>query len=350
MRTRDQRILFCLLAAVVAIGAAPAGAVSITDGDILNAHLNNGMRATIYTAEYLETLLEPRGTSGTIYLEDFYLNVITDIDHPAIANKGDGRFFSFELEQVLAILNEINYPGRRLDLEIFILPYPRENILVSSASGSRIYLSPQVHEISRTTAAYVIAHEVGHVYQYRYLPHSAQGLWDDYRRIRNIENRDVYHNGAVHQNRPEEIFAEDFRVFFGGPSAYFAGYIENPHLESPERVVGLEMFFAKLGAISMAGESIVGLANYPNPFNPTTEIRVQVAGDMLVSADRVRIRVYDVRGALVRDLYTGRATGPDIRVTWDGRDNAGNVVASSTYFGVVEAGAETQTVKMLMIK
>jgi hypothetical protein len=64
----------------------------------------------------------------------------------------------------------------------------------------------------------------------------------------------------------------------------------------------------------------------------------------------VIVRIYDVRGSLVRELYAGQPAGPDLRVPWDGRDGEGRQVASSTYFGVVEAGNARMTTKLLMIK
>ena len=70
------------------------------------------------------------------------------------------------------------------------------------------------------------------------------------------------------------------------------------------------------------------LANFPNPFNPDTYIPYQ-----LHSPAQVRLSIYDVRGALVRDLDLGyRAAGQYLTsasaARWDGRDHRGERVSS----------------------
>ena len=95
---------------------------------------------------------------------------------------------------------------------------------------------------------------------------------------------------------------------------------------------------------------IVSFSNYPNPFNPQTELRASLSDEFFSTGERVTVRIYDVTGALVRELFGERPDGPEIRVMWDGRDRNGRQVASSTYFGVVDAGNARMTTKLLMIK
>ncbi len=67
--------------------------------------------------------------------------------------------------------------------------------------------------------------------------------------------------------------------------------------------------------------------NHPNPFNPRTVIPYSIA-----QAGRVTIRIYDVRGRLIRTLMDARqAAGPHSMV-WDGRSEHGGVVSSGVYF------------------
>ena len=55
---------------------------------------------------------------------------------------------------------------------------------------------------------------------------------------------------------------------------------------------------------------------------------------------RTTIRVYDLRGRLVRTM-TDVPAGPGwARVTWDGRDDSGSAVAAGVYLAVVRAGEE----------
>ncbi len=86
--------------------------------------------------------------------------------------------------------------------------------------------------------------------------------------------------------------------------------------------------------------------NYPNPFNPSTSIEFTVR-----DRTRVSLKIYDVSGQLVRTLIEGdRAAGEVHRVTWDGRNDAGQAVSSGIYFYRLVASDFTQTRKMVLLK
>jgi hypothetical protein len=85
--------------------------------------------------------------------------------------------------------------------------------------------------------------------------------------------------------------------------------------------------------------------NFPNPFNPSTVIRYT-----LPRGERVRLSVYDVRGALVATLFDGtRPAGPG-EVRWHGTDDNGNRVGSGVYFCRLRAGDELLTHKMVLVQ
>ncbi|HXV13936.1 MAG TPA: FlgD immunoglobulin-like domain containing protein, partial [Candidatus Krumholzibacteria bacterium] len=85
--------------------------------------------------------------------------------------------------------------------------------------------------------------------------------------------------------------------------------------------------------------------NYPNPFNPTTTISFSLAQ----TAD-ASLSIYDVRGALVKSLYNGRAERGIHRIVWDGTSNGGQQVASGVYFYKLTAGSFADTKKMTILK
>ena len=347
--TRFRSLLTIGLAAALGL---PASTASATDG-VVRATGKRGIVATVYTADYLVARTSPTSdTRGVLELDDgTVLWVITDVSDPSIYNKGDGSFHPFALEQVANTLGEIDCPGKRVEVEIFILPYPRAGIPVSSASGRRIFLSPQVTTISPVSAAYVISHEMGHVFQWRYLPDLEGDEAADYRVLRGIDDPLRYHAGARHADRPAEIFAEDFRVLFGGADAYAGGNIENTDIAPPEQVTGLEAFYRQLAATPVAaGKERVEIASYPNPFNPSTELKIALDDGLVAEGAPVSVAVYDVTGSLVRTLYEGQATPGAFSVRWDGRDDRGANVASAVYFGVVKAGGIQRSHKLLLVK
>ncbi len=92
------------------------------------------------------------------------------------------------------------------------------------------------------------------------------------------------------------------------------------------------------------------LRNYPNPFNPETWIPYHLSEDANVS-----LTIYDVNGALVRDIDVGYQTAAkyDTRskaIYWDGRNLFGEQVASGIYFYSLSAGDFSATRKMVILK
>ncbi|MCI0452604.1 MAG: FG-GAP-like repeat-containing protein [Candidatus Latescibacteria bacterium] len=85
--------------------------------------------------------------------------------------------------------------------------------------------------------------------------------------------------------------------------------------------------------------------NQPNPFNPSTTIRFDLAYDGFVD-----LTVHDATGAFVATLAHGRfAAGPhDVR--WNGTDATGRRVASGLYFYRIDAAGSTLSRKMMLLK
>jgi hypothetical protein len=85
--------------------------------------------------------------------------------------------------------------------------------------------------------------------------------------------------------------------------------------------------------------------NSPNPFNPTTTIRFD-----LPRAGRVKVRIHDVAGRLVRTLVDEMLPASSHVRQWDGRDDRGHMVGSGTYLLRLETDACVRIQKMLMVK
>ena len=103
---------------------------------------------------------------------------------------------------------------------------------------------------------------------------------------------------------------------------------------------------ATTGESPVATSPAVLRQNYPNPFNPSTTIAFELAEEQPVS-----LRIYDIKGRLVRILMEGEVTGggPHL-VTWQGKDQSGRSVAAGTYLYRMEAGEFTELRKMTIVK
>ncbi len=80
------------------------------------------------------------------------------------------------------------------------------------------------------------------------------------------------------------------------------------------------------GSAQARPKSFELLPNYPNPFNPTTTIRFELA-----TSAHVRLEVLNVRGVRVRLLSDGQFNAGAHAVQWDGRDEWGALAASGVY-------------------
>lgn len=85
--------------------------------------------------------------------------------------------------------------------------------------------------------------------------------------------------------------------------------------------------------------------NYPNPFNPETTIAYR-----LPQAASVELAVYDLSGRRVATIATGMKAAGAHAARWNGRDGAGNRVASGVYFYRLEATSPGGTANILTKK
>ena len=92
------------------------------------------------------------------------------------------------------------------------------------------------------------------------------------------------------------------------------------------------------------------LQNYPNPFNPETWIPFTLS-----DPKRVKIRIYTSTGQLVRTIDLGQKPSgayvtKEKAAYWDGRNEAGETVASNLYFYAMEANGYTSLKKMVLTR
>ncbi len=88
--------------------------------------------------------------------------------------------------------------------------------------------------------------------------------------------------------------------------------------------------------------------NYPNPFNPETQVVYGVPADA-TGDENMRLEIYNVQGQLVRRLEVDRSPGWH-EVTWDGTSDQGVVAATGLYLTRFTVGTMATTAKMTMIK
>lgn len=93
------------------------------------------------------------------------------------------------------------------------------------------------------------------------------------------------------------------------------------------------------------GRLITGAGNHPNPFNPRTALRFTLA-----TAADVRIEITDMQGRRVKGFARTRYPAGPSHVEWHGHDDAGRLLPSGIYNYRIQAGGETVSGTMAIIK
>jgi hypothetical protein len=85
--------------------------------------------------------------------------------------------------------------------------------------------------------------------------------------------------------------------------------------------------------------------NYPNPMNPVTTISFRIP-----HSGHVSLRIFDVRGRLVRTVVDGELPAGGHESRWDGRTRSGEMAGSGVYYFRLQAGDRTISRKLIVLK
>jgi len=99
-------------------------------------------------------------------------------------------------------------------------------------------------------------------------------------------------------------------------------------------------------AVAVAGAHSLLAQNAPNPFNPVTAIRFDLARPGKVGVSIFDVAGRRVRGLLQADLEAGRGHS----VEWNGRDDTGRRVPSGVYFCKLVAGDVTSSRALVLLE
>ena len=104
--------------------------------------------------------------------------------------------------------------------------------------------------------------------------------------------------------------------------------------------------------LDMGGNSnnglLVGFAiypNFPNPFNPITQIRYDLPKNNLVN-----ISIYDIQGRKIRTLINTNQSVGFHSCYWDSKNDLGAIVAAGVYIYSIQTGEFKATKKMVLLK
>lgn len=157
---------------------------------------------------------------------------------------------------------------------------------------------------------------------------------------------------------------QEFKFGIGGgdnESGYGLNHIEN--IDDSQDATTLHVQFGSINpnfynAWDFDGQQPVGIEkdnavivakfaleqNFPNPFNPTTEIRFSIQ-----RSDNVTLAVYNMLGQMVtKAVYSNLQVG-QYTYMWNGTDMHGNSVASGVYFYELQVGNQFRDMKKMVL-
>lgn len=70
----------------------------------------------------------------------------------------------------------------------------------------------------------------------------------------------------------------------------------------------------------------------------------------LDKAQPIEMDVYNLKGQKVRSLINKSMTAGEHKLSWDGKNDAGNSVANGVYFVKMKSGNAVQTQKLMLLR
>ncbi|RLC45587.1 MAG: hypothetical protein DRI23_13345, partial [Candidatus Cloacimonadota bacterium] len=158
---------------------------------------------------------------------------------------------------------------------------------------------------------------------------------------RELESYNVYLDGDFEGNTEDSFW--QFSNLINGQT-YTAG-VEAVYDNGVSELVEIDFEYMGLGADNNVIAKTDLRNNYPNPFNPDTNISFSIA-----NTSHVTLEVYNIKGEKVITLVDGVLEAEYHTVHWNGTNKTGKSVSSGVYFYKMIAGMFVETKKMILMK
>ena len=115
---------------------------------------------------------------------------------------------------------------------------------------------------------------------------------------------------------------------------------------NPEIIIPITLNIVETGSDGIFKPLITKLENnYPNPFNPETNIKYQIYEE-----NKVELNIYNIKGQLVKTLISQVQSSGKYEVIWNGTNENSQIITSGVYLYMLKTGNKTYTKKMLLMK
>lgn len=144
--------------------------------------------------------------------------------------------------------------------------------------------------------------------------------------------------GAASSEVLEIVFAHNGRAL--EPEEFVVSALVDDFREAGESGLGVRRMKA-----AELPKSFLLEDNFPNPFNPETEIRFA-----LPQTSHAVVKIFNLLGEEVRTLVDEHREAGYHTLSWEGRDNFGKPVASGVYLYQLRAGGFSQVKRMSLLR
>ena len=191
-------------------------------------------------------------------------------------------------------------PGVECDIELYQLPiFVYENGAVGcSITGGAVYRGPGRPEL---------------VGKYIYGDWCTGKIWSL------EDNGDSTYTNTL-------LTDEDIRISAFGQDVEHELYIIELDYTNPTKIYKFDPIKTSINESDLLVRSFSLLPNYPNPFNPSTNITFQ-----LESESDYELAIYDMMGRQIRLLDKGHKLAGTYTLNWNGQNDRGEVVGSGVY-------------------
>ena len=87
------------------------------------------------------------------------------------------------------------------------------------------------------------------------------------------------------------------------------------------------------------------ISNYPNPFNPSTTIKLE-----LVESGEIELAIYNIKGQKMRTLIDAFTNKGTFKANWNGKDEQGKPVSSGLYVVKLQKDGKETATKIMLLK
>jgi fibronectin type 3 domain-containing protein len=167
--------------------------------------------------------------------------------------------------------------------------------------------------------------------------------WDAPAKERALTHYNVYRDGEI-VGTPTNTLYVDANVPDGTYEYYATAVYSEEYESDASEAVTVEHYTSDNDNPNVpAVTTLVG--NYPNPFNPTTQIKFTLAKPGKVSLD-----IFNVKGEKIATLLNTSMTAASHTVVWNGTDNYNQKVSSGIYYYRLQTDNYSHIKKMILMK